>query len=151
AADEATITLHPHDRSELRVSYLLDYGHNSPIAWQICTQTITPGEFTRQIAPCRTFVTDQEAFELRSQGIGSRTTYADLLVFGPHGPIENATRFANEPARHKILDILGDLSLIGCDLCGHVVAYRSGHPHNVGLVRTLALQMQTVLPRRRMA
>ena len=88
---------------------------------------------------------------MRQQGLGSRTTFTDLLVFGPHGPIENKTRFANEPARHKILDILGDLSLLGCDLRGHVVAYRSGHPHNVELVRTLTLQMQTVLPRRRRA
>ena len=75
----------------------------------------------------------------------------DLVVFGPHGPIENKLRFANEPARHKILDILGDLSLIGCDLRGHVVAYRSGHPHNVELVRKLTLQMQRVLPRLRLA
>ena len=85
--------------------------------------------------------------ELRGQGLGSRTTTRDLLVFGQHGPIDNHTRFGNEPARHKILDILGDLSLIGCDLVGHVVAYRSGHPHNVELVRLLSLQMPTVVPR----
>ena len=64
------------------------------------------------------------------------------MVFGKNGPIQNRLRFANEPARHKILDILGDLSLIGCDLRGHVVAYRTGHPHNVELVRLLSLQMQ---------
>ncbi len=62
---------------------------------------------------------------------------ADLLVFGPCGPIDNRLRFANEPARHKVLDMVGDLSLLGVDLCGHVVAYRSGHPLNVELVRAL--------------
>ena len=61
----------------------------------------------------------------------------DLLVFGPKGPIENTLRFADEPARHKVLDIVGDLSLLGQDLRGHVVAYRSGHPLNVELVRVL--------------
>jgi UDP-3-O-acyl-N-acetylglucosamine deacetylase len=60
-----------------------------------------------------------------------------LLVFGPHGPIGNRLRYANEPARHKVLDLIGDLSLLGVDLCGHVVACRSGHPLNVELARTL--------------
>jgi UDP-3-O-acyl-N-acetylglucosamine deacetylase len=59
------------------------------------------------------------------------------LIFGPNGPVDNELRFANEPARHKVLDILGDLSLFGADLHGHVVAYRSGHPLNVALVRQL--------------
>ncbi len=68
-------------------------------------------------------------------------------MFGRGGPIQNKLRFANEPARHKILDILGDLSLIGCDLRGHIVAYRTGHPHNVALVRLLSLQMQTTYRR----
>jgi UDP-3-O-acyl N-acetylglucosamine deacetylase len=148
---DATIALHPLPTPELRISYLLDYGQESPIPWQMSTQTITSGSFASQVAPCRTFVTEDEAIMLRNQGLGSRTTVNDLLVFGRRGPINNKVRFGNEPARHKILDILGDLSLIGCDLRGHVVAYRSGHPHNVQLVQLLSLQMQTVLPRQRRA
>ncbi len=151
AIKDAAITLHPADKPELRVSYLLDYGAESPIQWQMCTQTITPSSFAAEIAPCRTFVTQDEAMMLRGQGLGSRTKVNDLLVFGEHGPIDNKVRFGNEPARHKILDILGDLSLCGCDLRGHVVAYRTGHPHNIQLVQLLSLQMQTVLPRRRRA
>jgi UDP-3-O-acyl-N-acetylglucosamine deacetylase len=151
AAKDVTITIHPIDTAELKVSYLLDYGIDSPIPWQIATCTITPASFATQVAPCRTFVTYDEAVMLHKQGLGSRTSVTDLLVFGPRGPIENKVRFGNEPARHKILDILGDLSLIGCDLRGHIVAYRSGHPQNVELVRTLSLRMQTVLPRRRRA
>ena len=80
---------------------------------------------------CRTFILESEADELRRQGLGSRTTPADLLVFGRRGPIDNRLRYANEPARHKVLDVIGDLSLLGVDLCGHVIAYRSGHPLNV--------------------
>jgi UDP-3-O-acyl N-acetylglucosamine deacetylase len=147
----ATIAIHPLPSPELRVSYLLDYGSESPIPWQMCTQTINPGTFATQVAPCRTFITEEEGKMLRAQGLGSRTTTRDLLVFGPKGPVDNRTRFANEPARHKILDILGDLSLIGVDLRGHVVAHRSGHEHNVALVRLLSLQMQPVLPRQRRA
>jgi UDP-3-O-acyl N-acetylglucosamine deacetylase len=148
---DTSITLHPLDKPELRVSYLLDYGMESPIHWQISTLTITPATFASQVAPCRTFVTEEEAIMLRNQGLGPRTNVTDLLVFGKRGPIHNRLRFGNEPARHKILDILGDLSLIGCDLRGHVVAYRTGHPHNVELVQLLSLRMQTVLPRQRRA
>ena len=67
-------------------------------------------------------------------------------MFGRHGPIDNRLRYANEPARHKVLDLIGDLSLLGVDLCGHVVAYRSGHPLNVELVRELARRLRQPEP-----
>ena len=57
------------------------------------------------------------------------------------GPIGNRCRSADEPARHKILDLVGDLSLFGQDLRGHVVAYRSGHPLNAQLARTLVREL----------
>jgi len=121
----------------LKVSYALDYGLHSPIARQLCTQRVTPQNFLNDVASSRTFILESEAEELRRQGLGARTTAADLLVFGRRGPIDNRLRFADEPARHKILDIIGDLSLLGRDLYGHLVAYRSGHPLNIELVRKL--------------
>ena len=132
----ATLALHP-GTEDFRISYLLDYGPTSPLVRQAHTQAITPAAFAVELASCRTFILEQEVDQLRRQGLGTRTTMADLLVFGPRGPIDNHLRFANEPARHKILDVVGDLSLLGCDLVGHVVAYRSGHPLNVQLVRAL--------------
>jgi UDP-3-O-acyl N-acetylglucosamine deacetylase len=137
----ATLALHPTSRDELKISYALDYGLNAPIHRQLCTQSITPESFWNELCCCRTFLLESEAMELRRQGLGSRTTPADLLVFGRRGPIDNRLRFNNEPARHKILDILGDLSLLGHDVRGHVVAYRSGHPLNIELVKTLTRQM----------
>jgi UDP-3-O-acyl N-acetylglucosamine deacetylase len=136
----AVLTLHPAERDELKISYILNYGPRSPIGWQIYTQVITPESFAAELAGSRTFLLEAEAEELRRQGLGSRTTAADLLVFGAAGPIDNQLRYANEPARHKVLDVLGDLSLCGHDLRGHVVAYRSGHPLNIELVRTLLRQ-----------
>src|SRR5262249_28937015 len=133
----ATLTLHPPERDELKISYILDYGKGLPICWPMHTEKMTPDCFMADVAGCRTFVLESEADELRRQGLGLRTTAADLLIFGRHGPIDNELRFANEPARHKILDIVGDLSLLGSDLRGHVLAYRSGHPLNVELVRCL--------------
>ncbi|HEV3445318.1 MAG TPA: UDP-3-O-acyl-N-acetylglucosamine deacetylase [Gemmataceae bacterium] len=133
----ATLALHPGAKDELKVSYALDYGLHSPIARQLCTQRVTPQNFLNDVASSRTFILESEAEELRRQGLGARTTAADLLVFGRRGPIDNRLRFADEPARHKILDIIGDLSLLGRDLYGHLVAYRSGHPLNIELVRKL--------------
>jgi len=147
-AGGATLALHPADGPGLRVSYLLDYGIGSPIGWQTYTQDISPDNFAREVAGCRTFLLEAEAAALRRMGLGSRTTAADLLVFGRRGPIDNRLRWANEPARHKVLDIVGDLALFGADLCGHVVAYRSGHPLNVELVRALKRANGAAAPRR---
>jgi UDP-3-O-[3-hydroxymyristoyl] N-acetylglucosamine deacetylase len=133
----ATIGLHPTTDSELRASYLLDYGVFARIPRQTYTLDVRPGEFAREVAPCRTFVTAAEAEALRAQGIGKHLTPTDLVVFGERGPIHNRLRFADEPARHKVLDLIGDLALCGFDLAGHVVAYRSGHALNVELARQL--------------
>jgi UDP-3-O-acyl-N-acetylglucosamine deacetylase len=137
----ATLAIHPTETDSLKVSYILNYGHTAPIVPQISTGTIRPDFFANDISSCRTFLLDAEAAELRRQGLGVRTTAADLLVFGPNGPIDNSLRYGNEPARHKILDVVGDLSLFGHDLVGHVVAYRSGHPLNIELVRRLTEQL----------
>lgn len=137
-APGATLALHPTDDAELRVSYRLDYGLGSPIPPQAHTLTVTPETFARDLSGSRTFLTEAEAHALRAEGVGRHLTGADLLVYGRHGPINNAVRHADEPARHKILDLIGDLALCGFDLAGHVVAYRSGHALNVELARTLA-------------
>jgi UDP-3-O-acyl N-acetylglucosamine deacetylase len=137
----ATLALHPPVDNELKISYTLDYGLGAPIERQLHTQTITPEHFANELAGCRTFILEAEAAELRRQGLGARTTTADLLVFGPHGPLDNHLHYANEPARHKVLDLIGDLSLLGQDLFGHIVAYRSGHPLNIELVRVLSRQL----------
>jgi UDP-3-O-[3-hydroxymyristoyl] N-acetylglucosamine deacetylase len=151
SARGATLALHPPSPEllsnpatsahELYLSYFLDYGLTSSIARQVHTQVLTPGSFVQESASCRTFILEEEAAELRRQGLGARTSTADLLVFGPRGPVDNSLRYANEPARHKVLDLVGDLALLGADLCGHVVAYRSGHPFNVELVRRLHQQL----------
>jgi UDP-3-O-acyl N-acetylglucosamine deacetylase len=134
----ATLSLHPATGVGLRISYLLDYGLHSPIAPQTHTASITPQQFRNDLADCRTFILESEALDLQRQGIGRHLTPAQLLVFGRRGPIDNRLRHADEPARHKILDLIGDISLCGFDVAGHLVACRSGHPLNVELARTLA-------------
>jgi UDP-3-O-acyl N-acetylglucosamine deacetylase len=140
-AGRASLTLYPGEEDALKISYLLDYGIGAPIARQCCTRTLTPETFTNDLAPSRTFILESEVEELRRLGLGKRTTAADLIVFGRHGPIGNRLHHADEPARHKILDLVGDLSLLGVDLVGHIVAYRSGHELNIDLVKALMRQM----------
>lgn len=146
--DGATLTMYPREGDELYISYLLDYGPGAPIVPQSHTEEITPDRFRRELARCRTFVLEHEARELQRQGVGRHLKPSDLLVFGPKGLIDNRLRFPDEPARHKILDLVGDLALSGFDLVGHVVAYRSGHPLNVELARALSRIGQRELGRR---
>ena len=128
--------------NELKISYFLDYGSLAPIAPQTHTECVTPGNFQHELANCRTFLLEAEAHELQKQGLGKHLTVSELLVFGPKGLIGNKLRRPNEPARHKILDLVGDLALSGVDIVGHVVAYRSGHPLNVELARAVARRIR---------
>jgi UDP-3-O-acyl N-acetylglucosamine deacetylase len=136
----ASLALYPPEGPGLTLSYFLDYGDASPIGRQCHTLDLTPGSFLRDLARSRTFLLADEALELRRQGLGASTRASDLVVFGPRGPIDNRLRWANEPARHKLLDVVGDLALLGADLEGRLVACRSGHPLNVELARRLSSQ-----------
>ena len=144
----ATIALHPAADGDpsLRASYILDYGPRAAIPRQSFTLAVSPEAFRRQVAGCRTFLLEREAHELRRQGVGRHLTAAEVLVFGSRGVIDNRLRHADEPARHKVLDLVGDLALCGFDLAGHLVAYRSGHALNVALARTLTSRTMAAVP-----
>ncbi len=131
------ISARPMGRAALAITYHLDYGPRSPIPAQVLTVEITPERFIDELAAARTFLLESEVDGLRKLGYGSRTTYSDLLVFGPSGVIDNALRAEDECVRHKILDCIGDFALLGADLRGHICAYRSGHHLNRELVREL--------------
>ena len=154
AKDGATLAVYPPTGLGLRISYILDYGPTGPIPRQAFTLDATPDEYARQVAGCRTFLLEREVAAVQAQGVGRHLTPADLLVFGDRGPITNRLRYADEPARHKVLDLIGDLALCGFDLAGQVVAYRSGHALNVDLAARLAARataMTTAPARTRMA
>ena len=129
----------PADDGALRISYALDYGTDSPIGRQDYSLVVTPETFLAEIAFARTFLLEHEAQALRAQGYGKRTTARDLLIFGPQGVIDNTLRAPDECVRHKILDCIGDLALVGCDLSGAIEARRSGHQLNAEFVRRVKL------------
>ena len=127
----------PGDDPTLEIDYDLDYGTKGPIRRQRFHFALEPDAFETSIAPARTFVLEAEAEHLRTSGLGLHLTYEDILVFGDSGPIDNVLRFEDECVRHKILDLIGDLFLLGRFIVGRVYARRSGHALNHALVQTL--------------
>ncbi len=136
AGTDATLTALPWDRG-LQLSYTLDYGPGAPFAPQHVSLPVTPEAYLSDIAPARTFVLEIEAKKLREMGLGKGATTENTLVVGPGGPVDNRLRFPDEYARHKTLDLMGDLFLLGADLKAHVTAVRSGHAANAALVKRL--------------
>ena len=127
----------PKKKSPRTLRFRIDYGNDNDIGRQTLELPLTPETFRNELAMCRTFMLESEAAHLVSMGLGKRVTPKDLLVFGEEGPIDNELRFEDECVRHKLLDLVGDLALAGCDLSGHFVGYRSGHRLNAELVKSL--------------
>ena len=133
---ESWIEVRPPATLQTRINYDLNYGPG-PIGHQVVEYTMDPNRFQEEIAAARTFLLESEAEMMVKAGIGTKATYDDLLVFADAGPIKNELRYADECARHKILDVVGDLALTGFDVHADIFAYRSGHRHNTELAHRL--------------
>ena len=118
--------------SEFKISYTLDYNHPA-LKTEFMEVKMNPDLFKAEFAPARTFCLEEEVSELQRQGMGRGANYENTLVVGKNGVIKNKLRFENEFIRHKILDLMGDLYLIGSPLKAHVIALRSGHSLNLKL------------------
>ncbi len=142
--DHCWVEARPAEAADLSLHCRIDYGPSGPIGRQAFAIEVTPQSFRTELAPARTFLLEREAVWLRSQGLGTRVTTREVLVFGPQGPLDNTLRFEDECVRHKTLDMVGDLALAGCDLVGHFTVYCGGHRLNAELVRTLLARRQLV-------
>jgi UDP-3-O-acyl N-acetylglucosamine deacetylase len=154
--DRNWIEARPPRWAGLSISFELRYDAQGPIGIQSYSLDVTPESFCRDLASCRTFITEDVAQAMVAQGIGKRVTPQDLLIFGPHGPIDNKLRFANECVRHKVLDVIGDLALTGCEVEAHVVAHCSGHHLHAALAQRLleygdAVRARSTAPKIRLA
>jgi len=132
-----SITILPS--KEFKVSYTLSYEHPL-LESQFLELAVNAESFKSQIAPARTFCLESEAGELQSQGLGLGANYENTLVVGAEGVIKNKLRFKDEFVRHKILDLIGDLYLAGCSICGHVIALKSGHSLNLKFAQKISEQ-----------
>ncbi|HEX5131142.1 MAG TPA: bifunctional UDP-3-O-[3-hydroxymyristoyl] N-acetylglucosamine deacetylase/3-hydroxyacyl-ACP dehydratase [Candidatus Krumholzibacteria bacterium] len=122
---------------DFRVSFTIQYD-NAQIGTQYASFTVSPDTFENEIAPARTFVLVEDVERLRKLGLIQGGSLNNAIVFTPDGVMnEESLRFPDECVRHKILDLIGDLSLLGAPIKGHVHAIRSGHAANVRFVRKL--------------
>lgn len=132
---DALLTAEP--AGSIDYAYHLDYGPASDIPAATARWLGDARDFAASIAPARTFSTLAEANHMKSLGLFARFTPAELPVIGPDGPIDNAWRFPDECARHKLLDLIGDLALLGRPLIARVRAHKTGHAHTHALVRAI--------------
>ncbi len=138
---DAMVAALPCDKEQMQVVYELDYAEHKAIGHQLRVFDLEHGDYAKQIAPARTFVLESDVRELRSAGLGKHLTPQDILVINRDGPMgDNAYRFDDEPVRHKIVDLIGDLYLLGVPIQGRIVAYKSGHALNHELCRELIKQ-----------
>lgn len=130
----ASIEALPHDG--FKVTYTLDYpGH--PLAQGTFEFEFSEQNYLREIAAARTFAIRAEAEKMRAAGLGKGANTDNTVIVDGDKAIETILRFPNEPVRHKILDLIGDLYVLGRPLQAHVIARFSGHRTN----RTLALAL----------
>lgn len=135
------------DAAELHLRYEVDYGDGSGLPRQaaefrlplVTGVALIPAitTYAESVAPARTFCTEAEAQVMRASGRFAHLGPGDVLVLGPGGPVGTTLRMANEPAAHKVLDLLGDLHLAAQPIIGSIRAYKTGHHHNRNICRAL--------------
>jgi UDP-3-O-[3-hydroxymyristoyl] N-acetylglucosamine deacetylase len=118
------IALYPSDH--FKVTYSIAFDHPL-LRHQSRTIRLSEDAFIEDIAPARTFTFLKEVEMLRQQGLALGGSLENAIVIGDTGVLNNALRFDDEFVRHKILDVIGDMALVGHPIIGHLVAHRGGH------------------------
>jgi UDP-3-O-[3-hydroxymyristoyl] N-acetylglucosamine deacetylase len=121
---------------DLRITYSIDF-ENPAIGEQSITLIVNPDSYARHLAPARTFGFLSEYEYLKSKGLARGARPDNCIVVGAHQVENGDLRFADEFVRHKALDLLGDLALVGRPLLGHVVAHRAGHAMHTALAQMI--------------
>jgi UDP-3-O-[3-hydroxymyristoyl] N-acetylglucosamine deacetylase len=126
----------------LIVDYTLDYP--KPIGVQrLHFELTSPEAYMREIAPARTFGSVREFSKLNQIGLGSGARLDNAILVDDEKVINTTLRFADEFARHKVLDLMGDLYLLGRPLHAHVTASKTGHSDNLALVKAIHASLQS--------
>ncbi len=136
--ENATIIALPFP--EFRISYTLSYEGQPLLKSGYLDYINKPEFFKNEIAAARTFCLQEEADDLQGKGLGKGANYKNTLVVGKKDVINNKLRFEDEFVRHKVLDLIGDLYLLGCPLKAHIIAIKSGHALNLKLLKKIKHQ-----------
>lgn len=137
--DKESIRIEPAD--EFSVDYTLRYPE--PVGEQQFSFTLTDAASYRDmIAPARTFSFVKDVGHLQRQGLALGGRFDNFLLIGAEGAINDEWRFPNEPVRHKVLDAIGDLFLLGRRLRGKVTARMTGHSDNIAILKKVRDELQ---------
>ncbi|HHP7229426.1 MAG TPA: UDP-3-O-acyl-N-acetylglucosamine deacetylase [Xenococcaceae cyanobacterium] len=128
--------------SETRFTYGIDFPEYKAIANQWHSWHPATADFATEIAPARTFGFAEQIEQLQQAGLIKGGNLNNALVCSQTGWLNPPLRFTNEPARHKLLDLVGDMSLLGSLPPVHFLAYKASHQLHVQLARTLANNYQ---------
>ena len=119
-----------------RISYTLDHDHPA-IGLQVASYVVTEEVFAEQIAPARTYGFLRDMGAMRRNGLALGGSLDNAVVVGKRGVLNDTLRFPDEFVRHKILDLIGDVALLGRPLVGHVIARNGGHALNHQLLTAI--------------
>lgn len=124
---------------EFRLSYTIYYPHSPLLRSQYFSLSLNPETFKSEIASCRTFSLYEEILPFIEKGLIKGGGLENALVIkGDQILNPGGARFSDEMVRHKILDLIGDLSLLGAVLRAHVIAIRSGHASHIAFAKILS-------------
>ncbi|HSD71261.1 MAG TPA: UDP-3-O-acyl-N-acetylglucosamine deacetylase [Thermoanaerobaculia bacterium] len=136
ARDGRRVSFQP-DGPGLTITYEIDFPH-PVVGRQELTVAIRPEEYSTRIAPARTFGFARDVAALRSRGLARGGSLHNAVVLDEEGVLSGPLRFRDEFVRHKVLDLVGDLALLGAPLQGHIHARRAGHALHIEFARALA-------------
>jgi UDP-3-O-[3-hydroxymyristoyl] N-acetylglucosamine deacetylase len=131
---DASISVDPDEA--FRVSYTIEFDHPA-IQTQSFESIVNIESFLRDIAPARTFGFLKDVEKLWSQGLALGGSFENAIVLDETGVINKPLRYDDEFVRHKIIDLIGDLSLVGYPLLGHFNAHKAGHSLHIKAVSFL--------------
>ncbi|MFH1245331.1 MAG: bifunctional UDP-3-O-[3-hydroxymyristoyl] N-acetylglucosamine deacetylase/3-hydroxyacyl-ACP dehydratase [Candidatus Omnitrophota bacterium] len=131
--NDAYIAVLPNDN--LRISYTLSYADTC--LNQYINIVMNSDTFLREIAPCKTFCFEKEVNLLRKKGLGQGASAENTIVVDSNGAVKGKQTFPDELTRHKVLDLIGDFSLLSPSIKAHIVAVKSGHSLNIKLLRKI--------------
>jgi UDP-3-O-[3-hydroxymyristoyl] N-acetylglucosamine deacetylase len=121
---------------DFRISYAIDFPHPA-IGYQAVALHLDEEVFAASIAPARTFCLLRDVQAMRASGRAIGGSLDNAVVVGDEGIVGGSLRFRDEFVRHKVLDLIGDLALLGAPLQAHVVVFKGGHRLHAQLVRRL--------------
>lgn len=143
-ANQTVVRVEPNDRFEI----LCEIGYDHPLLKNQSFFFTEDDDYRKEIAPARTYCFDYEIEALKKKGLAKGGSLDNAIVVGPGGIYNPGSflRFPDEFVRHKVLDLMGDLSLLGCPLQARVIAKRCGHGHNINFLRKLMDRFPGAVP-----